>query len=48
MEPKPESVKPDEIEGRTNVGGWDDEGGEEKPKDSSGDSKPSEGDPSPP
>lgn len=33
MEPKPESVKPDEIEGRTNVGGWDEEG-EEKPKDS--------------
>jgi hypothetical protein len=40
-------VKPDEIEGRTNVGGWDDEG-EAKPKDSSGDSKPSDGDPSPP
>jgi hypothetical protein len=48
MEPKPESVKPDEIEGRTNVGGWDDSEGEEKPKDSSGDSKPSDGDPSPP
>jgi len=30
MEPKPESVKPDEIEGRTNVGGWDDS--EDKPK----------------
>jgi hypothetical protein len=38
MEPKPESVKPDEIEGRTNVGGWDD--GEEKPKDSGDESKP--------
>ena len=24
MEPKPESVKPDEVEGHTNVGGWDD------------------------
>jgi hypothetical protein len=46
MEPKPESVKPDEVEGRTNVGGWD-ESGEEKPKDS-GDSTKSEGDPSPP
>jgi hypothetical protein len=45
MEPKPESVKPDEIEGRTNVGGWDDS--EEKPKDS-GDSGKSDGDPSPP
>lgn len=45
MEPKPESVKPDEIEGRTNVGGWDDS--EEKPKDS-GDSGKTEGDPSPP
>lgn len=45
MEPKPESVKPDEIEGRTNVGGWDDEG-EEKPSDS--ENKPAEGDPSPP
>ena len=47
MEPKPESVKPDEIEGRTSVGGWDDEG-EEKPQDSSDSSTPSEGDPSPP
>lgn len=47
MEPKPESVKPDEIEGRTNVGGWDDEG-EDKPTDSSGDSQGSDGDPSPP
>jgi hypothetical protein len=44
MEPKPESVKPDEVEGRTNVGGWDDS--EEKPKDS-GDSGKT-GDPSPP
>jgi hypothetical protein len=44
MEPKPESVKPDEIEGRTNVGGWDDS--EEKPKDS-GDSTTSDGDPAP-
>jgi hypothetical protein len=49
MEPKPESVKPDEVEGRTNVGGWDESGesGEEKPKDS-GDSTKSDGDPSPP
>ncbi|RYZ06027.1 MAG: hypothetical protein EOO73_17935 [Myxococcales bacterium] len=45
MEPKPESVKPDEIEGRTNVGGWDDS--EEKPKDS-GDSTKSDGDPAAP
>ncbi|HVY26370.1 MAG TPA: hypothetical protein VHB79_07440 [Polyangiaceae bacterium] len=33
MEPKPESVKPDEIEGRTNVGGWDEDekkGGDSK------------------
>ena len=44
MEPKPESVKPDEVEGRTNVGGWDDE---EKPKDS-GDGSKTDGDPSPP
>ena len=36
MEPKPESVKPDEIEGRTNVGGWDED---EKPKDSGDSSK---------
>jgi hypothetical protein len=36
MEPKPESVKPDEIEGRTNVGGWDEE---EKPQDSGDSSK---------
>ena len=49
MEPKPESVKPDEIEGRTNVRGWDEEeGGEEKPKDSSDSAKPSDGDPAPP
>ena len=41
MEPKPESVKPDEVEGRTNVGGWDDEGGE-KPSDSGSDEKKSE------
>lgn len=46
MEPKPESVKPDEVEGRTNVGGWDDSG-EEKPKDS-GDGAKTDGDPSPP
>jgi hypothetical protein len=45
MEPKPETVKPDEIEGRTNVGGWDDS--EEKPKDS-GESGKSEGDPASP
>jgi hypothetical protein len=41
QQPKPESVRPDEIEGRTNVGGWDDEGGE-KPTDSGGDEKKSE------
>jgi hypothetical protein len=46
MEPKPESVKPDEVEGRTNVGGWDDSG-EEKPK-GSGDGAKTDGDPSPP
>ena len=46
MEPKPESVRPDEVEGHTNVGGWD-ESGDEKPKDSGG-SKKSDGDPSPP
>jgi hypothetical protein len=46
MEPKPETVRPDEIEGRTNVGGWDDEG-QEKPTESGGENK-SEGDPSPP
>ncbi len=45
MEPKPESVKPDEIEGRTNVGGWDDSE-EGKPADS-GDSTKSDGDPAP-
>jgi hypothetical protein len=47
MEPKPDSVKPDEIEGRTNVGGWDDEG-EGKPSDSSSETAPSDGDPAPP
>ncbi len=47
MEPKPDSVKPDEIEGRTNVGGWDDEG-EGKPSDSSGETSPTDGDPAPP
>lgn len=36
MEPKPESVKPDEIEGRTNVGGWDDEGEKKDSGDKSG------------
>lgn len=46
MEPKPESVKPDEVEGRTNVGGWDDSE-DEKPKDS-GDSTKSDGDSSSP
>ena len=46
MEPKPESVKPDEVEGRTNVGGWD-ESGDEKPKNS-GDGAKTDGDPSPP
>jgi hypothetical protein len=45
-EPKPESVKPDEIEGRTNVGGWDEEG--EKPADSSEGEKKTDGDPAPP
>jgi hypothetical protein len=39
MEPKPESVKPDEVEGRDDS--------EEKPKDS-GDSGKTDGDPSPP
>lgn len=50
MEPKPETVRPDEIEGRTNVGGWDDEGGEgqEKPTDSGDGENKSDGDPSPP
>lgn len=49
MQPNPDSVKPDEIEGRTNVRGWDDEGeGEAKPEGSTDSSKPSEGDPSPP
>jgi hypothetical protein len=47
MEPKPDSVRPDEIEGRTNVGGWDDEGGE-KPEDSSTGEKKSDGDPAAP
>jgi hypothetical protein len=28
MQPNPDSVKPDEIEGKVNAGGWDDEGGE--------------------
>jgi hypothetical protein len=42
MEPKPESVRPDEVEGHTNVGGWDDNDSK-GPKDS-GDSS---GDPSP-
>ena len=37
MEPKPESVKPDEVEGRTNVGGWDDS--EKEPTDSSDSAK---------
>lgn len=41
MEPKPETVRPDEVEGRTNVGGWDDS--EDKSKDSSD----SSGDPAP-
>ena len=47
-EPKPESVRPDEIEGRTSVGGWDEEGGGEKPKDSSDGEKKPDGDPAPP
>jgi hypothetical protein len=47
MEPKPESVRPDEIEGRTNVGGWDDEESE-TPADSSSEEKKSDGDPAPP
>jgi hypothetical protein len=45
MEPKPESVKPDEIEGRTNVGGWDDS--EEGKSPDSGDSTKSDGDAAP-
>ena len=36
MQPNPNSVKPDEIEGKVNAGGWDDEG--------KGDSKKSDGD----
>jgi hypothetical protein len=28
MQPNPDSVKPDEIEGKVNAGGWDDEGGD--------------------
>ncbi len=48
MLPNPDSVKPDEIEGRTNVGGWDEEGGEEKPKDPQDSSKAVDGDPAPP
>jgi hypothetical protein len=39
MEPKPESVKPDEVEGRTNVGGWDDSEKEAQPSDSDSTSK---------
>jgi hypothetical protein len=41
MQPNPDSVKPDEFEGRVNAGGWDDseggesEGGEEKKPDDS-------------
>ena len=30
MQPNPASVKPDEIEGKVNAGGWDDEGGGDK------------------
>jgi hypothetical protein len=48
MEPKPESVKPDEIEGRTNVGGWDDSEGGDKPADSGEGEKKTDGDPAPP
>jgi hypothetical protein len=35
MDPKPESVRPDEIEGNTNVGGWDEDskGGGDKSGD---------------
>jgi len=32
MQPNPDSVKPDEIEGKVNAGGWDDEGGEKGSK----------------
>jgi hypothetical protein len=32
MEPKPETVRPDEVEGRTNVGGWDDDEKADKPE----------------
>ena len=40
MEPKPESVKPDEVEGHTNVGGWD-ESDDKKGSDSGSDAAPS-------
>lgn len=32
MQPNPASVKPDEIEGKVNAGGWDDEGDNSKKK----------------
>lgn len=40
MQPNPDSVKPDEIEGKVNAGGWDDEnkGGGDKKKSDDGDS----------
>jgi hypothetical protein len=37
MQPNPASVKPDEIEGKVNAGGWDDEGDTSKKKSDSGD-----------
>jgi hypothetical protein len=33
MKPDPDSVKPDEVEGRVNAGGWDDEEGGSAPSD---------------
>ena len=36
-QPNPNSVKPDEIEGKVNAGGWDDEGGDKGSKKPDGD-----------
>lgn len=36
MPPDPKSVRPDEIEGRVNAGGWDDSGGSPPSEDSTG------------
>ena len=41
MQPNPASVKPDEIEGKVNAGGWDDEGGDKGSKKKSEDDAPS-------